>query len=144
MFQWWREGDAKARRALVAAALGWMLDSFDVMLYALAVQGVMADLSIDAAHGGRLQSYTLFASAAGVLRLVRHLRTEVGAAVLHITHDMALAASNCDRVAVLHAGRLVEAGSTAAVSAARTHEPIRHPLSGPRSASPRKPREPDQ
>jgi MFS family permease len=67
MFQWWREGDAKARRALVAASLGWMLDSFDVMLYALVVQGVMADLSIDAARGGQLQSYTLFASAAGGL-----------------------------------------------------------------------------
>jgi MFS family permease len=67
MFEWWREGDAKARRSLVAAALGWMLDSFDVMLYALVVQGVMADLSIDAAHGGQLQSYTLLASAAGGL-----------------------------------------------------------------------------
>jgi MFS family permease len=64
---WWREGDAKAQRALVAAALGWMLDSFDVMLYALVVQAVMADLAIDAATGGQLQSYTLFASAAGGL-----------------------------------------------------------------------------
>lgn len=67
MFQWWREGDARARRSLVAASLGWMLDSFDVMLYALVVQGVMADLSIDAGMGGQLQSYTLFASAAGGL-----------------------------------------------------------------------------
>lgn len=67
MFQWWREGDAKARRSLVAASLGWMLDSFDVMLYALVVQGVMADLAIDAGMGGQLQSYTLFASAAGGL-----------------------------------------------------------------------------
>ncbi len=67
MFTWWREADAKARRSLVAASLGWMLDSFDVMLYALVVQGVMADLSIDARTGGQLQSYTLFASAAGGL-----------------------------------------------------------------------------
>jgi len=52
---------------LVAASLGWMLDSFDVMLYALVVQGVMADLSIDARAGGQLQSYTLLASAAGGL-----------------------------------------------------------------------------
>jgi len=51
----------------VAASLGWMLDSFDVMLYALVVQGVMADLAIDARTGGQLQSYTLFASAAGGL-----------------------------------------------------------------------------
>jgi len=67
MFTWWLEADAKARRSLVAASLGWMLDSFDVMLYALVVQGVMADLSIDARTGGQLQSYTLLASAAGGL-----------------------------------------------------------------------------
>jgi len=67
LFTWWREADAKARRSLVAASLGWMLDSFDVMLYALVVQGVMADLSIDARAGGQLQSYTLLASAAGGL-----------------------------------------------------------------------------
>jgi MFS family permease len=67
MLTWWREGDEKARRSLVAASLGWMLDSFDVMLYALVVQGVMADLAIDAGTGGQLQSYTLFASAAGGL-----------------------------------------------------------------------------
>ncbi len=67
MFQWWREGDPQARRALLAASIGWMLDSFDVMLYALVVQGVMASLAIDAGTGGRLQSYTLLASAAGGL-----------------------------------------------------------------------------
>ena len=67
MFDWWHEADAKARRSLVAASLGWMLDSFDVMLYALVVQGVMADLSIDARTGGQMQSYTLVASAAGGL-----------------------------------------------------------------------------
>ena len=32
------------RRALVAAALGWMLDAFDVMLYALVVSRIMVDL----------------------------------------------------------------------------------------------------
>ena len=34
MFSFWHEADSKARRSLVAASLGWMLDSFDVMLYA--------------------------------------------------------------------------------------------------------------
>ncbi|HUF46779.1 MAG TPA: MFS transporter [Vicinamibacterales bacterium] len=67
MFSFWHEADSKARRSLVAASLGWMLDSFDVMLYALVVQSVMADLVFDAATGGRLQSYTLLASAAGGL-----------------------------------------------------------------------------
>ena len=32
-FGWWREGTRDAKRALIAAALGWMLDAFDVMLY---------------------------------------------------------------------------------------------------------------
>ena len=32
------------RRALIAAALGWMLDAFDVMLYALVVSRIMVDL----------------------------------------------------------------------------------------------------
>ena len=31
MFSFWHEADSKARRSLVAASLGWMLDSFDVM-----------------------------------------------------------------------------------------------------------------
>src|SRR2546426_3753674 len=35
MVGWWHGATPAARRALVAASLGWMLDSFDVMLYAL-------------------------------------------------------------------------------------------------------------
>ena len=31
LLAWWREGTPEGRRALIAAALGWMLDSFDVM-----------------------------------------------------------------------------------------------------------------
>jgi MFS family permease len=65
MLQWWHEADAKAKRALVAASLGWMLDAFDVMLYALVLPSVMADLALDADTGGLLQSFTLIASAAG-------------------------------------------------------------------------------
>ena len=32
LFGWWHEADLRARRAFMAASLGWMLDSFDVML----------------------------------------------------------------------------------------------------------------
>ena len=67
MFQWWRDADRTARKALVAASLGWMLDSFDVMLYALVLLAVRNDLGIDSATAGALQSYTLLASAAGGL-----------------------------------------------------------------------------
>jgi MFS family permease len=67
MFTWWRDADDTARRALIAASLGWMLDSFDVMLYALVLLSVRNELGIDAATAGSLQSYTLLASAAGGL-----------------------------------------------------------------------------
>ena len=67
MFLFWREADPTARRALVAASLGWMLDAFDVMLYALVLTSLRADLGIDARTAGGLQSLTLLASAAGGL-----------------------------------------------------------------------------
>jgi MFS family permease len=63
----WREADATARRALIAASLGWMLDAFDVMLYALVLSSVRADLNLSAEIAGGLQSLTLLASAAGGL-----------------------------------------------------------------------------
>src|ERR671923_712211 len=62
---WWRAADADARRALIAASLGWMLDSFDVMLYALLVATLIRELGMTPATGGLLASLTLVASAAG-------------------------------------------------------------------------------
>lgn len=44
-----------------------MLDSFDVMLYALVLVAVRQDLGMDASTAGQLQSLTLVASAAGGL-----------------------------------------------------------------------------
>lgn len=67
VFSWWRAGTPNAKRALVAASLGWMLDSFDVMLYALVLASLMRDLSLDAPTAGLLGSVTLLASAAGGL-----------------------------------------------------------------------------
>jgi MFS family permease len=61
----WAEASPDARRALVAASLGWMLDSFDVMLYALVLASLMADLGMDKATAGQLGSLTLIASAVG-------------------------------------------------------------------------------
>jgi MFS family permease len=63
----WREASVEARRALVAAAMGWMLDAFDVMLYALILTAVIADLGLDRATGGAMASLTLGASAVGGL-----------------------------------------------------------------------------
>jgi MFS family permease len=62
---WLREAPPEARRALIAAALGWMLDSFDVMLYALVLAALMGDLGIDKTTAGQLGSLTLAASAIG-------------------------------------------------------------------------------
>ena len=64
-FRWWRESSLVARRALIAASMGWLLDSFDVMLYALVLATLMADLDMSAATGGSLASLTLAASAVG-------------------------------------------------------------------------------
>jgi MFS family permease len=65
MFGWWRAGDRNARLALVASALGWMLDSFDVMLYALVLPSMMPDLGMTTKVGGLIASATLVAAAAG-------------------------------------------------------------------------------
>ena len=62
---WWHEADAEARRALAAGMLGWMLDAFDVMLFALVLPAVSADLGLTKAQGGTLGSVMLIAAAAG-------------------------------------------------------------------------------
>jgi MFS family permease len=56
---------AAQRRTLVAAALGWMLDAFDTMLYALLLAHIMRDLGMSKALGGFLGTLTLLASGLG-------------------------------------------------------------------------------
>ena len=67
LFTWWREADQRARRAFVAASLGWMLDSFDVMLYAMVIAALVDDptLHLSLTTAGTLTSITLLAAAAG-------------------------------------------------------------------------------
>src|SRR5690349_13339057 len=67
MLLWYRQASASSRRAFVAASLGWMLDSFDVNLYALVLPAMMLDLRLSPAVAGSLQSLTLLAAAAGGL-----------------------------------------------------------------------------
>ena len=66
-FAWWQDADVRARRAFVASAAGWMLDSFDVMLYALVTAALIRDpqLQLTARTAGQLGSFTLVAAAAG-------------------------------------------------------------------------------
>lgn len=74
-----------------------------------------------------------------ILDLMSDLRRETGSAVLLITHDMGVVSESADRVAVMYAGRIVEAGAVTQVFA----EP-RHPYTAmllrtiPRLDGPRK------
>jgi MFS family permease len=67
MTTFWREASPEARKALVAAGMGWLLDAFDVMLYALILTSVIKDLGLTPAQGGMMASLTLASSAVGGL-----------------------------------------------------------------------------
>jgi oligopeptide/dipeptide ABC transporter ATP-binding protein len=58
---------------------------------------------------------------AQILELLRDLKTRLGLAVLLISHDLGLVAGMADRVAVMYAGRIVEAATTAEIFAAPSH-----------------------
>jgi oligopeptide/dipeptide ABC transporter ATP-binding protein len=48
-----------------------------------------------------------------ILQQMRLLHERLGKAMLLITHDMAVVAENCDRIAVMYAGRIMEYGGEA-------------------------------
>ena len=58
---------------------------------------------------------------AQILDLLREMQREIGAALLFITHDMAVVAEIADRVVVMKAGEKVEDGSVDAIFAAPRH-----------------------
>jgi MFS family permease len=60
-----KQANPGQRRTLLAAALGWMLDAFDAMLYALVLAHVMRDLGMSKATAGLLYTLTLLASGIG-------------------------------------------------------------------------------
>jgi peptide/nickel transport system ATP-binding protein len=58
---------------------------------------------------------------AQILELLRGLRDRHGTAIVLITHDLGVIAQLCDRVAVMYAGQLVEAGPVDGIFAAPRH-----------------------
>ena len=62
---WLRAATPHERQTLLAGSLGWLLDAFDVMLYALVLTHLIAHFGMDKATAGFLNSLTLFASALG-------------------------------------------------------------------------------
>jgi peptide/nickel transport system ATP-binding protein len=52
---------------------------------------------------------------AQILRLLDDLYKEYGSSLLLITHDLGVAAENCDKIAVMYAGRIVEFGPVGGV-----------------------------
>src|SRR5947208_9634103 len=63
--EWLRSAPPASKRALGAAALGWMFVVFDIMVYAMVLTAVIADFGMSKAMGGALGSLTLLASAVG-------------------------------------------------------------------------------
>lgn len=56
-----------------------------------------------------------------ILDVLRELQTRLGLAMILVTHDMAVVAYACDRVAVMYAGQIVETGPVAEVLARPLH-----------------------
>jgi D-methionine transport system ATP-binding protein len=63
------------------------------------------------------------ASTAGVLDLLRRVRSELGLTVLLITHEMAVVKAVCDSAVLLEQGRVVDRGRLAEVLT-REHSPL--------------------
>ena len=65
---------------------------------------------------------------AQILQLLRDIQAELGLGLLFITHDLRVAAQLCDRVIVMHEGRIVEEAATGELYARPQHEYTRRLL----------------
>ena len=61
----WSNTTPAQRRTVIAAGLGWMLDSFDVMLYSIVLSTLMRAFGMGKTTAGLLNTFTLIASALG-------------------------------------------------------------------------------
>ena len=62
---WLTDATPVQKRTLLAASLGWMLDSKDVLLYSMVLAYMMRDLGMREGTAGLMASLTLAASAVG-------------------------------------------------------------------------------
>ena len=67
IYSWLAEASGEQKHTLLAASLGWMLDSMDVMLYALVLGQVQREMHLSAALSGAMMSVTLVSAAVGGL-----------------------------------------------------------------------------
>nr|WP_256995423.1 dipeptide/oligopeptide/nickel ABC transporter permease/ATP-binding protein [Rhizobium sp. L1K21] len=74
-----------------------------------------------------------------ILDLFRDLQEEYGMAILFVTHDLAVAADICDRIAVMYAGEMVEMAEVNALFAKPRHPYTRGLLHAMPHASDREP-----
>ena len=65
IYRWFSKASPYQKRTLLAASLGWMLDSMDVMLYALVLGQVQREMHLSAAMSGAMMSVTLLCGAIG-------------------------------------------------------------------------------
>jgi len=65
IYDWLFAATREQKRTLIAASLGWMLDSMDVMLYTLVLGQVQREFHLSAAMGGAMMSVTLLSAAFG-------------------------------------------------------------------------------
>ena len=57
-----------------------------------------------------------------VLALIKRMQAQEGASILFVTHDLGVVAKICDRVTVLHGGRVLETGATRRIVEAPGHD----------------------
>ncbi|SVA12882.1 uncharacterized protein METZ01_LOCUS65736, partial [marine metagenome] len=57
-----------------------------------------------------------------ILRLIRELQVSSGTSILFITHDLGVVAKICDRVSIIHSGRILESDAVKRIFSMPEHE----------------------
>jgi peptide/nickel transport system permease protein len=67
---------------------------------------------------------------AGILELIKNIRKNQGSSIIFITHDLAIVAELCDRVAVMYAGSIIETGTVTEIFSNPKHPYTRSLIGG--------------